>query len=46
MIDTWESREDSAAAGQGEAAIAVHARFDELSLAVATATRYAVVSRS
>lgn len=46
MIDTWESRSDSAAAGGTAAAVAVHTRFDDLGLAVAAATRYTVVSHS
>ncbi len=43
MLDTWDSPEDSAAAGQRPEAVAVHARFAALGLEVAAATRYAVV---
>ena len=44
MIDTWESREDSVQAIQRPAAVAVHSRYADLELEVASATRYAVVA--
>ena len=43
MLDTWDSREDSVAAGQRPDAVVVHARFAVLGLEVMAATRYAVV---
>jgi quinol monooxygenase YgiN len=46
MIDIWDSREDSMAAGQKPEAIAVHARFAPLGLEVASATRYTVVAHA
>jgi hypothetical protein len=43
MIDTWLRREDSAAAGQSPAAVAVHQRYTALELAVTSAARCSVV---
>jgi quinol monooxygenase YgiN len=43
MVDTWERPDDSIAAGQAPAAVAVHGRFAELELSVAGAGRYTVV---
>jgi hypothetical protein len=44
MIDTWDSREDSAAAGQRPESVAVHARYADLGLSVTSASRYTVVA--
>jgi quinol monooxygenase YgiN len=46
MIDTWDSREDSVAAGQKPDAIAIHAQFAPLGLEAASATRYTVVAHT
>src|SRR5262245_13000031 len=43
IMDTWQRREDSAAAIEQPAAQAVHARYAELGIAVASAGRYEVV---
>ncbi|WP_203911831.1 antibiotic biosynthesis monooxygenase family protein [Rhizocola hellebori] len=44
IMDTWRSREDSAAAIQGEEAVDVHARYVALEIVVASATRYSVIA--
>jgi quinol monooxygenase YgiN len=46
MIDTWDSREASVAAIQQPAAVAIHARYTQLSLEVAAATRYTAVAHT
>jgi quinol monooxygenase YgiN len=46
MIDTWDSREASVAAIQQPAAVAIHARYAELGLEVAAATRYTVLTHT
>jgi len=46
MIDTWQRREDSAAAIQRPEAVAAHDRYTELEIAVTVATRYTVVACS
>jgi quinol monooxygenase YgiN len=46
IMDTWRSREDSAAASQTEEAAKVHARYVALEIVVASATRYAVIAGS
>jgi len=43
MIDTWVRPEDSAAAAQQPAAVAVHERYSALGLRVTSAARYSVV---
>ncbi len=43
-IDTWERREDSVRAIQRPDAVAVHSRYADLGLEVASATRYTVVA--
>jgi hypothetical protein len=43
MIDTRERREDSAQAATHPAAAAVHARYAELGMAVASTTRHTVI---
>ena len=46
MVDSWERREDSVAAGQKPEAVAIHACFGPLGLEVAAATRYRVVAQA
>ena len=43
MIDTWEREEDSAEAAKHPAATRVHARYAELGIEVASATRHTVI---
>jgi quinol monooxygenase YgiN len=45
MIDTWERQEDSAEAARQPAARGVHARYAELGIEVASATRHTVIVR-
>jgi hypothetical protein len=40
---TWLSAEHSAAAGQGDAAVKVHQRYQDLGISVVSATRYTVL---
>ena len=43
IMDTWERREDSAAASAKPEAVAVHERYTALGIAVAKADRYEVL---
>ncbi len=45
MIDTWERQEDSTVAARHPAAAAVHARYAELGIEVASASRHTVIIR-
>jgi quinol monooxygenase YgiN len=46
IIDTWHRQEDAMAAIQRPSAQGVHARYAELGIAVASATRYSVLAFS
>jgi hypothetical protein len=46
MIDTWHRQEDSRAAAQHPAAVAVHERYQALQITVEAANRYSVVAAS
>jgi quinol monooxygenase YgiN len=46
IIDTWNRREDAVAAMQHPSAQAVHARYAEMDIAVASATRYKILASS
>ncbi len=46
IMDTWDSQEDAVAAIQLPSAQAVHARYGDLGIAVASSARYTVLATS